>query len=64
MSVLTQVQGEGPDQAELAGDGRRRLARAEMEAQQGEGYHHPLTERGEDLLDPSAGDRAQSAASE
>ena len=61
VSILTQAQSEGPDQAELAADGRRRLARAETEARRGEGYHHPLTERGEDL---HAGDRAQSATSE
>jgi hypothetical protein len=64
MSVALQVQSANADRAELADAGRRLLAKAELEARQGAGYHRPLAKRGEDLQEPDAGDRAQSAASE
>jgi hypothetical protein len=59
-----QAHGNQTETAELADAGRRLLARAEVEARQGAGYHAPLAERGEDLRGAGAGDRAQSAASE
>jgi hypothetical protein len=62
--TVVQAHGGRAEQAELADAGRRLLARAEVEARQGAGYHAPLAERGEDLRDAGAGDRAESAASE